>query len=255
MLAWLGKFPRKVSAAAPEAAPAPRSAPVLPPHLPALAEAIRQQSSSDAMIGPKIAGRQVLSQLSDAIADARGVHAESLLCALGALAGYACQISVVERARARGPSAEAGLQRVTTRDGRQWLFGDALNWPLAESEHSIWSFAAAGAQHAGASALPDVGEMFQHWADVLGRSDFEMPRVETAHRPREQPLHYRHVHWSALFPWVRVLCPEPAHWPMAFGVAVQEAILAAKVVVSPAIACRIVMESAILASKSVPPDA
>ncbi|WP_157199276.1 hypothetical protein [Methylomonas koyamae] len=46
-----------------------------------------------------------------------------------------------------------------------------------------------------------------------------------------------------------MLCPHPAHWPILFGLAIQEAIHSGKSVIDPCIALKIVMESAIAMSK------
>src|SRR5690349_7973973 len=57
---------------------------------------------ADPLIGAKMGGKEVLSRLLAGMKTDKGVHAESLFCALGALAGYACQAQLRAQAMALG---------------------------------------------------------------------------------------------------------------------------------------------------------
>src|SRR6185295_15477798 len=111
-----------------------------------LLEAIRAKRGTDPLIGAKVAGREILGRLIIAMKNEKGVHSESLCCALGALAGYACQASL------RAQSLESG----------------SLIKLLAEDPHSVWSLAAGAAQQAGATELPDLASIFKHVAATIG---------------------------------------------------------------------------------------
>ena len=137
-----------------------------------------QQLPADAFTGARKASREVLGLVMSSLKDQRGIHLESLFCALGALAGRACQESVRARARAAGRPPDADFEVVTTQDGKRYWFGDALNRPLAEDRVSIWSLVAGAAAHDGARQLPDVREMFAYQARVLGSDQFGVPDLE-----------------------------------------------------------------------------
>ena len=62
----------------------------------ALKETIREKRVSDPLIGPKLGGRALAPSLISGLKDQRGVHIETLLCAVGSLAGYSVQASVRE---------------------------------------------------------------------------------------------------------------------------------------------------------------
>lgn len=62
--------------------------------------------------------------------------------AAGALAGFACQMVVRDRARLGGRAS--GLVEIGLRDGRALYFGDVLNGPLAEDVPSVWSIVGDG---------------------------------------------------------------------------------------------------------------
>ena len=64
------------------------------------------------------AGEYLLERIKVALKDDEGVQVESLLTCLGALAGYACQASVRNR---------APLIVAKTTDGATYLYGDVLN--------------------------------------------------------------------------------------------------------------------------------
>src|SRR5262245_52822184 len=79
----------------------------------AMVNAIRNQRKTDPLVGAKIAGKEIVARLSNAMKDQRGVHAESLLCALGSLAGYACQASLRAQSIIKGQNPDAGFAVAT----------------------------------------------------------------------------------------------------------------------------------------------
>jgi hypothetical protein len=219
------------------------------PQIEALIRAIREQKKSDPLVGAKLGGKEVYQRLCSAMKDAKGVHAESLLCALGALAGYACQANLRAQALAKGMAETAAFQVVRTKDGKQYFFGDLLNGALLSDQYSLWSLAGGVAQQAGAKALPDIKEMLAHTSSVVGDARFGVPRVPAGHEASDTPINYLKAFWPVLFPTVKLLCPNPLEWPLLFSFATRAAIEAGKNEIDPALALSIVMESAIPMSK------
>jgi hypothetical protein len=223
--------------------------PQLDPKTAALVNAIRERSKEDPLVGAKLGSKEVLQRLIDGMKNERGVHVESLLCALGALAGYSCQANLRAQALSKGMSETAAFQTVGTKDGKKYFFGDPLNNALAGSQYSVWGLAAGAAQHAGAKELPDINEMFKHTSSVLGSPQFGVPRVPEKHTAGDSPMNYLKALWPALFPTVKLFCPNPVDWPILFSLAAQEAITMGKSVIAPDLALKIIMESAIPMSK------
>lgn len=228
--------------------PAP-SEPHPDPKLAALVNAIRERSKEDPLVGAKVGAKEVFQRVLDGLKDAKGVHIESLLVALGALAGYSCQASLRAQALIKGLPPDSPFHVVGTQDGKHYFFGDPLNHLLAGDQHSVWSVVGGAAQHAGASEFPDLDEIFQHTSTVLGSDQFGVPRMPDGKNAGDLPASYLKAFWPHLFPTVKLLCPDPAHWPLLFGLAVQEAVYAGKDAINPGVAFRIVMESAVPMSK------
>ena len=208
-----------------------------------------ERSKTDPLIGAKIGSKEVTQRLLAALTTERGVHIESLLCALGALAGYSCQASVRAQAIVRGLPEVGLLTPVQTKDGKTYYFGDNLNKPLAESQYSVWSVAGGGAQQAGCSNLPDLTEIFKHTSSAIGTEAFGKPRVPEKNTPHDLPLNYVRTLWPALKPLVVKFCPNPEHWPVLLGLSIQEVIVMGKSALDPCLALRLVMEAAIPMSK------
>jgi hypothetical protein len=192
------------------------------------------------------AGEFLLDRVRSALQDERGVQFESLLTCLGALAGYACQVSV----RQQG----AALVAVKTTDGSTYLYGDALNAPLAESPLSVWAFVAKAVQKSGAP-LPELAEIFAHVTKTVGTSEFGVPRAADANRPRDLPLVYLRQLWPQVLPIAQRACEKPVQLPVVFAIALQRAIEQATGVIDTTLGARIAMESAVAMSKVVLPDA
>jgi hypothetical protein len=223
--------------------------PQMDPKTTALVNAIRARSKEDPLIGAKLGAKEIFQRLLDGMKSSKGVHVESLLCALGALAGYACQANLRAQAFAKGMRETAAFQTVETSDGKQYFFGDPLNHALVEEQLSVWSIVGGAVQHAGAKEFPDLKELFQHTSSVLGTRQFGIPRLPENHKPGDMPVNYLKAIWPKLFPTVKLFCPNPAHWPVLYSLAIQEAIHAGKYTIDPGLALRIVMESAIPMSK------
>lgn len=192
------------------------------------------------------AGGFLLDRVRSALQDERGVQCESLLTCLGALAGYACQVSV----RQQG----AALVAVKTTDGSTYLYGDALNAPLAESPLSVWAFVAKAVQKSSAP-LPELAEIFAHVTKTVGTSEFGVPRAADANRPRDLPLVYLRQLWPQVLPIAQRACEKPVQLPIVFAIALQRAIEQATGVIDATLGARIAMESAVAMSKVVLPDA
>jgi hypothetical protein len=226
-----------------------KTEPQLDPKTAALVDAIREQSKEDPLVGAKLGAKEILHRLIEGMKNERGVHIESLLCSLGALAGYSCQANLRAQALEKGMPETAAFQTIGTKDGKKYFFGDPLNDALAGSQYSVWGLVAGAAQHAGAQELPDINEMFQHTASVVGGLEFGVPRVPDKHAAGDSPMNYLKVLWPAFFPTVKLFCPKPVDWPILFSLAAQEAIIMSKSAIAPEVALKIIMESAIPMSK------
>src|ERR1043165_6308558 len=165
------------------------------PALEAMVKAIQQQKQADPFIGAKIAGKEILGRLMNAFKDERGVHSESLCCALGALAGYACQASLRAQSIAKGLDPDAGFSIATGKDGRKYYFGDPLKKQVAEVKDSVWSMAAGAVQAAGATQMPDLEGIFKHVAATVGGEGFGQPRYTDKNTAGELPTNYLTSRW------------------------------------------------------------
>lgn len=219
------------------------------PQAEALSRAIEERRKIDPLIGAKLGGKEVSHRLLEALRDERGVHTESLLCALGAVAGYSCQASLRAQTAALGLADAQAFIVAKGADGRNYFFGDPLNRLLAESRYSIWSMAAGEAQHQGCKVLPDLSALFEHVVQTVGTERFGVPRLPNAHQPAKLPVDYLKRLWPDLLPVAQQFCESPIEWPILFGSAIQDVLTMCKGVIAPELALTIVMESAVPMSK------
>jgi hypothetical protein len=213
-------------------------------------QVLAEKRKEDPLIGPKLGSQEILQRLLEAGKTERGVHAESLLCLLGSLAGFACQISVRMGYQLDPATMQSDpLIRMDGVDGKHYFFGDAINRPLAESQYSVWSLAAATAQDLGCSDLPDVNDIFKHVTTSVGTDQFGLSRIDKPHTPGETPISYVSKVWPHIYPIAARFCDKPAELPILFGLAIQQAMIQCKTVLDARLALQIVMESAIPMSK------
>lgn len=212
-------------------------------------DTVQARRAQDPLIGAKVGAKEALHRIIHAMQGERGVHIDSLLCALGALAGYACQASARARAQAEGNTDADIFTLVRGVDGKQYFYGDAINWPLVEAPLSVWSLAAGVVQQLGGSTFADPLEIFRYVAGSVGGEGFGIPRWPAGHGSAQPPRDYVAIFWPMLLPVLEMLCTQPSEWPVLYGLAIQEAIVLGKDALAPELALNIVMESAVPMSK------
>jgi hypothetical protein len=217
---------------------------------------LAREREKDPLVGARVGARELVQRLFESLKDKRGVHGETLLAALGSLAGYACQVSVrTIHMEEHGLPENKAFVVVKTRDGNRYFFGDPLNRFLAEDMYSVWSLAAGQAQRLGCVELPDIVEIATHVASTLGGPDFGVPRLPEHHRPRFMPVDFVKVIWPAMFPVVQEFCPAAAVWPMLYALAIQQVMEMDRDAIDPCMALKLAMECAVPMSKIEMPPA
>jgi len=183
--------------------------------------------------------------------DQRGIHCETILTAIGALAGYAAQQALWEGMVKPGKLAITQAFRVVeTSSGETYFFGDALDTILAsvEPKHlSIWKIVAGGALAGGGEHLPDITNLFRHCEETAGTSQFGLPRLPDDHLPGILPRAALERFWpeARLF----LALAEPLTWPLHMAHAAHKLMLAMKGSITPDLALKIVMEAAVPMSR------
>jgi len=183
--------------------------------------------------------------------DQRGVHCETMLTVVGALAGYAAQQALWEGMVKPGKLAiSQAFQVMDTPSGATYFFGDALDAILVSMEPkqlSIWKIVAGGTLAQGGEHLPDIGNLLRHCASTAGTAQFGLPRLPDGHLPAILPRAALERFW----PGARLLLglAEPLSWPLHMAYAAQKLMQAMKGSIAPDLAVRIVMEAAVPMSR------
>jgi hypothetical protein len=185
------------------------------------------------------------------VKDQRGIHCETLLTVVGALAGYSAQQALWEGMVKPGKLAiSQAFKVVEMPSGATYFFGETLDTILAsmEPKHlSIWKIVAGGAIAGGGEHLPEMNNLLRHCAATVGTSAFGLPRLPDDHLPSIMPRAALERFW----PGVRLLLAlaEPLHWPLHMAHAAQKMMQAMKGSIAPDLAVKIVMEAAVPMSR------
>jgi hypothetical protein len=194
---------------------------------------------------------RVADWLMRELKDQRGVHCETMLTAIGALAGYAAQQALWEGMVKPGKLAiREAFKVVETPSGATYFFGDALDAIIAsvEPKHlSIWKIVAGNVLAGGGEHLPEMGNLFRHCEATAGTAQFGLPRLPDDHLPSMLPRAALERFWpgARLF----LALAEPLTWPLHMAHAAQKLMLAMKGSIAPDLAVKIVMEAAVPMSR------
>ena len=196
----------------------------------------------------------------------RDTQQEAVLCALGALAGYAAQQAIREALVKTGKlTLDQAFAVIETRSGEVFFFGELLNAVIVAKDGarnssngngaanggpghaSIWKIVSDGGRDAGAINLPDVTDIIKNCAATVGRDEFGIPRVADAHMPNILPREAVSRFWPAARR--KLAGKDPMSWPLHLAMAARSLIVSLKHAVRPDIAVQIVMEAAVPMSK------
>jgi hypothetical protein len=186
-----------------------------------LEAALTGREADDPLIRPRLAGQAILDQMLLVAKKQGGAHLPSIAAALGSLGGHACQVAAYAGIAMDVPAyADRTVVTIDVRSGEQFVAGDAIDWPLAESPTSLWALAGGAARRLGGS-LPDLEELFRHGTQSLGGPDFGIPRVAEGVTTGSTPREWLRT-WRPMAILLGRVTSDPQHGPIAFGVALQQ---------------------------------
>ena len=190
----------------------------------------------------------ILDRMLGAMSSDRGVHIESLFTALGSHAGHACQLAALDGLAREDPDY-TGLSYIEVQgaNGDTYLYGDAINRPLAASSYSFWELVGTKLRELNAE-VPDANEYFAHSAATAGTAEFGLPRYAEGTAAGDTPRGYL-PSFETLQPTYLASAPDPQQWPVAYGIAVRSALELTGGQFDYGVLARIVMDSAIATSK------
>jgi hypothetical protein len=196
----------------------------------------------------------------------RGIHTETLMTVVGALAGFAAQNAALTSITANMPSIKPrSLAIAQPKAGGIFLFGDAINAFLFPESGSVLPLAAlvgGAALSAGAKQdeLPNLGEIAAHIASVVGTPEFGKLRAPPGVAPQLEPLAALLKFWPQTLailarpPIKRLFRHQEAplqeiHWPIILGLVASQFIKMSQNALHARISAALVMESAVITSK------
>ncbi|HEX5276409.1 MAG TPA: hypothetical protein VFW42_01940 [Fluviicoccus sp.] len=199
---------------------------------------------SDPMGALKLGARQVVERVRTALAAELGPPAETLLAALGALAGYAAQ-SAVRTVRVKvGGQPEAEVFDIRMADQQRYFFSAEVDLFLQGERDSLKARLEQAGKTLGLQSVPDIADILRHADASAGDRYFGVLRVPDRNRPVRKPVFLLGRLWQPLFSELRTYCQNPGEWPLLYFYAIEEALHLTRGTVDPAVAMTIILESA-----------
>jgi len=195
---------------------------------------------------------QILAVLLAEEKDAIGVHVETALAALGATAGFACQMAIRDGFIAKGLIAEdKALVVIGTKSGETFYTGPLLNTCLTttkKGQYSVWSMVAGAVQKLGAP-IPDITPLFSESAGAMGSYTYGASRIKAPHQPNRRYEELLVKYWNVFRNRMAADGQDPTIWPLILGQAAQQLVFMAKDKLPPALSAEIVMDAAVSMSR------
>ena len=196
---------------------------------------------------------ELVQMLFAELKDQHGIHAETVLATLGALAGFSVQMALRETLVKPGKMPEDKVFVIAkTKTGESFYLGDTVNEGLFGGKpgvYSVFALVGGGAQKAGAKELPDIKDIAGYVVSTLGSDKFGIPRVAAEHMPHAPPIELLDKFWNPVRNLMVLNVQAPLQWPLVLGLAAQKVIVMSKDSLDPAIAGKLVMETAVAMAK------
>jgi hypothetical protein len=233
------------------------------------------KDDSPNFIGCNLAVADLINNLPRALTVDGRIHAETLVAASGAIAGFAAQQALWSQNAAisldvlNETSLTNGLFVVRSPSGDRYVFGDPLKemvfcriQPPTQLTARLWERAVGAAQAAGldSSRLPDALEMWEYVNRSIRQGHEGMPSTPKEHWPGLPPAELLRRFWpfaeqcltgklsGEKFP-PGIVNVDLKWWPTITGMAVCNMIDKVKTVLDPRTALIIAMETAFFALK------
>jgi hypothetical protein len=201
------------------------------------------------------AGRTVATRLvAKEIRHGGRIHLETVLTEIGALAGFAAQMSIRKSIiEPQKLDPDEILPEVVTTNGEKYYFSDTLNWIVFENvtqpPYSVWGYVLDAVPQASRASLPDMEDIVSYAARTIGTARFGVPRLPAAHMPRKTPRAALAQHWTGVLQELRACGRKPSDWPYDLAFAARWQMLNGRDRLALPLAATIVMEAAIPMSK------
>src|SRR5262245_33655583 len=201
-------------------------------------------------------GRSLAAMLmAKQIKRAGRIHPETILTEIGALAGFATQMSI-RKAIIAPQKLEANndiLVEVMSKAGEKFYFSELMNWMLfenvSEPPYSVWAYVAAAVPEAPRALMPDLAEIVSNAARTVGTKRYGIPRLPPAHMPQKLPRAALDEHWRTVQHEFVGSKRSAAEWPYDLAWAAQWQMVTSRDQLDLPLAAAIVMEAAIPMSK------
>ena len=195
-------------------------------------------------------GLRLFDEGYNAMKNERGARIEDIVAMLSSVGGHLCLTSVLDglQGEGRGPD-DIGMVVIRGHDGNIYYFGDAPNWMLCESPHSLVSLLFGAAHAHGAPVniqmLHDEMKVVAQRAGTPQFLDLDVP----AEHQVDSPLNWAR-HFAPLVANSIAQGGTPQFWaPTVVGFALQQAIDVGRQSLDPIMMTRIALGCALRAAK------
>ena len=170
-------------------------------------------------------------------------------------AGFACQMAVREmHGLPEAPVQRSLLVEVGTKDGGTFYFGDALTAYILRPPQqglSILTFVASALLKLGEPVF-DIKPIFERTAQQVGSPTYGRPTVAAAHLPLNHPIDLLWKYWHVVRATLVLNNLKPTVWPLALARCIHVLMVEHTRLLTPGIAGRLAMETAISMSHIAP---
>ena len=167
---------------------------------PQIFDELMQAKSSDINLPtPEQTADEINSLLLAELAGGRGVHVETALTTVGALAGFSCQMAIRDGFITDGQaSIEEALIEIKTTSGELYYSGSLLIEGLASNNpdnYSVWRFIGGAVQQSGRN-LPDMQAILDRKLSEIGTEAFLVPNIPAEHVPSHPAQDLLWKYWN-----------------------------------------------------------
>lgn len=219
---------------------------------------VKDMAADDPLMPIKATAFETYETVLALLKDSRGVHVETAFGLIGALAGHAAAEIGCARKAALGdrfdPHDIASFAEVQVATGQRYVMGNWINRWFVDDQMSFCRLVMAGAEHFGATDLPDIDAIAINTIQLFGTDAFGTPRLPEDHRPALLPIDLLRRFGPHIVPKLALFDIPSKDIPAALAFTAQTLMSNALDVLDPGLAAHILLECAFPMARTHPDD-
>lgn len=210
---------------------------------------IDKQREEDPLAGIRLGSEDIYKSLMAISMDgSKNVNVHNVVLYAAGLAGYACQMAVVEtQLKNTDKSLKDVFQILGSPTGEKYYFSEYMNDYIFGNKYSVWNLLVSMFNHVYPDLeAPNPSISVKRMTANIANPEYRVVGEQVPDILAEMFA----IIWDKNYEKMCLYCPNPEEWPVLYSMVLQKCLVAAKGMIEPAMCMNFILEVVLFASKA-----